>query len=129
LKQGRRCAKDTVIPEEALGVKTALGELSDMNDKIESGLNRIERGIGEEEGEFDFRILGGKFCCREAENPFSEPPAAVDAKLSLQRSPRRRHGVFKSGNPFQDVVRAREKPLSFPGKRHPAGIAEHQGAA
>ena len=53
MKQGRRCAKDTVIPEEALGVKTALGELSDMNDKIESGLNRIERGIGEEEGEFD----------------------------------------------------------------------------
>ena len=69
-------------------MKTALGELSDMNDQIEPGLYRIERRIGEEEREFDFRIRGGKFRCREAENPFPEPPAAVDTKLSLQRSPR-----------------------------------------
>ena len=48
-------------------MKTALGELSDMNDQIEPGLYRIERRIGEEEGEFDFRIRGGKFRCREAE--------------------------------------------------------------
>jgi hypothetical protein len=69
-------------------VKTALGELSDMNDQIEPGLYRIERRIGEEEGEFDFRIRGGKFRCREAENPFPEPPAAVDAKLSFQSASR-----------------------------------------
>ncbi len=58
-----------------------------MNDQIEPGLYRIERRIGEEEGEFDFRIRGGKFRCREAE-PVPEPPAAVDVKLSFQSASR-----------------------------------------